>query len=133
VKSASEPRPRITVVNDSGDFLALMHTLLQEESGYDVSVIEGDRITSVEPIRATRPDLIIIDLRLAQGRMSGWDVLRQVREDHDLREVPVLICTADQRELRTREPELADLPRVRILLKPFTVGELEAQVAGSLA
>jgi CheY-like chemotaxis protein len=126
-----EPRrPRITVVNDSPEFLELMHELLEEESGYDASVIEGDRISSIEPIRASRPDLIIVDLRLAQDRMSGWQILREIRDDDDLRRVPVLICTADQEELKKRTPELDKMPRLAILLKPFTVAELESEIRG---
>jgi len=34
--------PHITVVNDNPDFLQLMHTLLAEDSGYDVTTIDGD-------------------------------------------------------------------------------------------
>ena len=41
-----EPNPRITVVNDNPEFLELMHELLEESSGYDVTTIDGEVVHS---------------------------------------------------------------------------------------
>ena len=46
--------------------------------------------------RAPRPDLILLDLRLP--KMDGLDVLERIREDFDLKPIPIVIMTASQEE-----------------------------------
>ncbi len=120
--------PRITVVNDNQEFLQLMHSLLEEDSGYDVTTIDVDAIRNVEPIRQSRPELLIIDLRGRRNGLAGWDVLKAVRQDAELSELPIIICTGDLLGLEERAEEIAQDPRVRTLRKPFQVADLEAMV-----
>lgn len=127
------PRARITVVNDNADFLELMQLLLEHESGYETTTIDGDKIESIEPIRQSAADLLIIDLRLRGDRITGWDILRQVRADPDLGELPIILCTADQHGLKERADEVATARNVETLLKPFSIDELESMVARMLA
>ena len=126
----SEPRhnPRITVVNDNPEFLELMDALLEEGSGYDVTTIDGDTITDVEPIRRSRPDLLIIDLRLRRDGLAGWDVLLAVRGDLELRQLPVILCTGDLEGLREHAGEITQDQRVATLEKPFHIDALEELV-----
>ena len=118
--------PRITVVNDNEQFLALMHDLLSQE-GYDVQVIDGDTAT-IEAIAATDPDLIVIDLRLGAEAPSGWDILLMARAHDALREVPVVLCSADLVELRSRADEMVSIADVHVLEKPFRIEEAEELV-----
>jgi CheY-like chemotaxis protein len=123
-----EPDPRITVVNDNPEFLELMDALLEEGSGYDVTTIDGDEIRDIEPIRRSRPDLLIIDLRLRRDGLAGWDVLLAVRRDPELGQLPIILCSGDVQGLQEHAPTIADDPRVAALQKPFHVVELEALV-----
>lgn len=120
--------PRITVINDNKDFLELMHALLEEDSGYDVTTIDGDTIHDLEPIRQGRPDLLVIDLRRRSGGVAGWDILMGIRGDSDLRELPVILCTGDLQGLKEHAEAIARDPKVAILEKPFRVPELEELV-----
>jgi CheY-like chemotaxis protein len=45
---------------------------------------------------APRPDLILLDLNLP--RMSGREVLEQIKEDPELRTIPVVVLTTSQAE-----------------------------------
>ena len=125
-----EPNPRITVVNDNPEFLELMHELLEESSGYDVTTIDGDSIVDIEPIRRSRPELLIIDLRWRRDGPAGWDVLMAVRGDTELGELPIILCTGDLQTLEDHAEEIERDPKVRILQKPFQVAELEEMVRG---
>ena len=40
---------------------------------------------------APRPDLIVLDLNLPG--LDGWDVLTEIKQDHRLRSIPVLVLT----------------------------------------
>jgi CheY-like chemotaxis protein len=44
--------------------------------------------------RAPRPDLILLDLNLP--RKSGMDVLGELREDSELKDIPVVVLTASE-------------------------------------
>jgi CheY-like chemotaxis protein len=121
-----EHDPRITVVNDNAEFLEMMNVLLEEESGYDVTTIDGDEIEDVEPIRRSRPELLIIDLRLRrEGGLSGWGVLQAVRRDPELSQLPIILGTGDLRGLEEHAEAVVQDPKVETLQKPFHVAELE--------
>ena len=118
---------RVTVVNDSPEFLEMMGELLEADR-YHASLIDGDEISSIEPIRSTNPELLIVDLRLRGAEISGWDILQAIRADEELSRLPIIICTADSFQLADRAEEMAELPRVEVLLKPFQIDELDAMV-----
>ncbi len=46
--------------------------------------------------QTTRPDLILLDLNLP--RKSGQEVLEEIKEDPDLRRIPVVILTVSEAE-----------------------------------
>ena len=50
--------------------------------------------------KASRPDLILLDWYLP--KVNGWDVLAHIKEDPDLRRIPVVIMTtvSDREEIR---------------------------------
>jgi len=43
-----------------------------------------------------RPDLVLLDLNMP--RKDGWEVLEEVKEDPDLRRVPVIVLTSSEAE-----------------------------------
>lgn len=49
-----------------------------------------------EHARAPRPDLIMLDLNLP--RKDGREVLREIKEDEDLKRIPVVILTTSKAE-----------------------------------
>jgi DNA-binding response OmpR family regulator len=117
----------IAVVNDSPEFLELMAELLQSEN-YAATVIDGDRDNAVDLVRAAEPDGLIIDLRQGDGQLHGLDVIREVRRDPDLSELPTLICSGDTRALTDLAEELASMRRVSVIGKPFNIDELFAKL-----
>jgi CheY-like chemotaxis protein len=120
-----EHNPRITVVNDNPDFLELMHELLEEDSGYDVTAIDGDSIHDVEPIRLSQPDLLVIDLRWRHDGLAGWDILLAIRGDAELGELPIILCTGDLQGLKDHGEAIALDAKIATLEKPFQVAQLE--------
>jgi CheY-like chemotaxis protein len=114
---------RVTVVNDNPEFLTLMGDLLKEER-YAVTLVDGDRDDAVSLIEASQPQALIIDLRLGRAELHGWEVLRELRSDPALSELPTLICTGDLRGLEVVADQLAGMRRVSTLKKPFDIEEL---------
>lgn len=119
-------RPRITVVNDSADFLDLMKELLSD-AGYEVATFRGAEV-SIDRIAMSAPDLLVIDLRLGGPDPTGWDVALMARVHEDLHDVPIVTCSADAHELRRRQGEMAAQADVHLLAKPFGLADAEELV-----
>lgn len=115
---------RITVVNDSGPFLELMSELLTEE-GHVVTTFDGLQ-TDVSELAASRPDLLIVDLRLSSAptMYRGWELIQESRLHPELTTTPVLVCTGAVEAIRERLGPIADTPALEVVLKPFDIEEL---------
>ena len=81
---------RILVVEDEESLLKLESILLSSK-GYSVTgVMDGK--AALEEVRTNRPDLVILDVMLPE--IDGFEVCRQIKENPELRHIPVLILTA---------------------------------------
>lgn len=112
---------RVLVVEDNSDLAFGLVTAL-ETGGYEVELV-SDGAAGLERARLTpRPDLLILDLMLP--RMTGFRVLRTLREEGN--QVPVIILTA-----RAEEADKVQGFRLgadQYVTKPFGVIELLARV-----
>lgn len=123
---------RVTVVNDNPEFLALVHDILEDDR-YEATTIDGDRPDALDAVRASRPDLLMIDLRMGSDGLHGWDIAQQVRAEPDFDGLPVLICSADVLALKELEGDLERTQHVGTLTKPFSIDELTASIDELLA
>ncbi|MFY8098901.1 MAG: response regulator [Allorhizobium sp.] len=81
---------KVLIVEDNELNMKLFHDLL-ESHGYDtVETRSGTEV--LELARAHRPDLILMDIQLPE--VSGLDVTRWLKDDPDLRPIPVIAVTA---------------------------------------
>ena len=62
-----------------------------ERRGYNV-VIATDGDTSIAVARASRPDVILMDMSLPV--MDGWEATRRMKADAVLQQIPVIALTA---------------------------------------
>lgn len=116
--------PLIAVVNDDTVFLNLMHDLLTDE-GYGVVLhIEGS--SAYQWVRQEMPDLVILDIRIEHPE-PGWVTLDLIRLDPVTTEIPVLVCSADARQLREKAARLTEM-RCDSIEKPFDLDSLLATV-----
>ena len=86
---ATDGRPTILVVDDDPATRQVVRYLLEDE-GYAV-VEAGNGEQALEAARRRKPSLITLDVMMPD--MSGWNVLRAVREDATLQDVPVLLLS----------------------------------------
>ena len=113
-------RSLIAVVNDDAPFLELMEQLLEEEGYRVLPINEGEQ--AYQKIKRQRPELVILDVRLGTPD-TGWLVLETLRLDPTLRNIPVIICSADLRALLEREEYLRQMG-CECLPKPFDLDQL---------
>ncbi len=87
----SGERPTVLVVDDDPDARTLLERYL-DDAGYQVvSVDSGD--AALRCARSLRPALITLDLHMP--RVNGWQVLQRLREDSELCDIPVIVCSVD--------------------------------------
>lgn len=88
-------KKRILLIEDEEDIAALIK-LQAEASGYKMHV-EVDGINGYRAIEREKPDLVILDIMLPG--QNGFDVCRKIKNNPELRAIPVIILTAKSEEL----------------------------------
>jgi CheY-like chemotaxis protein len=96
----------ILLVEDSPDDAALTVSALREGRVHNRITVVEDGVEAMEYLRrqgmyadAPRPDLILLDWMLP--RKSGREVLTEIKQDPDLRRIPVVVMTMsdDERDI----------------------------------
>ncbi|MGW8266269.1 MAG: response regulator [Longimicrobiales bacterium] len=82
-------RRRIAVVEDNPDNRLLVQALLEDL--YEISEFETG-VEAMEGLPTALPDLVILDISLPE--MDGIQVLHWIREQDELKEIPVIALTA---------------------------------------
>lgn len=81
----------LLIVDDDVRVVELLQITLGGR-GYDVlTAYDGD--AALDSLRVRRPDLVVLDIRLP--KKSGFEVLRAIREDPQLADVPVILISAN--------------------------------------
>jgi CheY-like chemotaxis protein len=123
---------RITVINDSSEFLDVMDDLISA-IGHQMTGFNAVAV-SIEEVVASQPLLIVLDLRLENQaqEISGWELLALARAHQALQSVPIILCTAATWELEKRADDLARIAQVHIRTKPFAVEDMVALITDLL-
>lgn len=122
----------MTAVNDSPEFLELVGDILTDEH-YAVTLIDGDKPATIAAIKASQPDILMLDLRLGSEGLRGRDILQDVRRDPNLTHLPVLLCSGDLEGMERVESEMGSMTGVETLRKPFTLNELSEAISNLLS
>jgi len=83
-------KKNILVIEDEAILGESIRRFLKQHN-YKVTLI-SEGINGVEDIRKENPDLILTDLLLP--RLHGFDICRSVKEDSQLKEIPLIVMTA---------------------------------------
>jgi two-component system cell cycle response regulator DivK len=81
---------KVLIVEDNELNMKLFHDLI-EACGHEI-LETRDGIEALKLARLHRPDLILMDIQLPE--VSGLEVTRWLKEDDDLRKIPVIAVTA---------------------------------------
>ncbi len=80
----------VLIVEDNPLNMKLFKEIL-ELHGY-VTVAAADGGSALALVRTTRPDVILMDIQLPN--MSGFEVIRHLKQDPNLQSIPVVAVTA---------------------------------------
>lgn len=88
-------KKRILLIEDEEDIAALIK-LQAEITGYKLHV-EVDGVNGYRAVEREKPDLVILDIMLPG--QNGLDVCRKMKNNPDLKNIPVVILSAKGEEL----------------------------------
>ncbi len=118
---------KIVVAEDEPQIARLIEFKLKKE-GYSVTSKENGE-EALQAIKEDKPDLILLDIMMPV--MGGYEVLRRLKEDENLKNVPVIMLTA-----RAQEKDVVKgigMGAEDYITKPFHPAELLARVKRILA
>ncbi|MFN2513719.1 MAG: PAS domain S-box protein [Pyrinomonadaceae bacterium] len=84
----------VLIVNDIPEQLWLMESLLNK-AGYAV-ITAGDGQEAFDVAKGNRPDLVVSDVSMP--RLNGIEFCRLIRQDSELRSIPILLVSAHRRD-----------------------------------
>ena len=114
--------PLVLVVDDSITVRRVTQRLLKRE-GFRVA-LANDGLHALEVLAQEKPDVVLSDIEMP--RMDGFDLLRNIRNDANLRALPVIMITSRIAE-KHREHAM-ELGVDHYLGKPYSEDELLALI-----
>ena len=89
------------------------------EDAYDL-LYASDGIEALEQIKSHTEELALVLLDLQMPHMSGMEVLKVMKEEKELRDIPVIVMTADQ----DAEVECLGIGAIDFIPKPYPSAEI---------
>ena len=118
--------PHILIIDDEKDMVSVI-SLRLKGSGFNVSSANSG-VEAIEYLKENRPDLIILDLMMPG--IDGYEVLRKIRSNKNIKNTPVIMLTADSNQsdkVKGLEMGLDDF-----MTKPYDPEELLARIRSVL-
>jgi CheY-like chemotaxis protein len=115
----------ILVVDDEPDVVRYFKTLF-EDNGYR-TITATDGVEAMQKIRAEHPDLVTLDITMPNK--TGVRTYRDIKENDDLKHIPVLIVTGVQHEFKNFISSRTQVPAPEgYLEKPVALDDVLAEV-----
>jgi CheY-like chemotaxis protein len=108
---------KVLVVDDDKDIRELIHLILEME-GYAVTELDNGHGV-LEVIQALRPDVVLLDVML--GDMDGRDICKYLKNDPEVRDIPIIIVSASHGQHTMHEKQCGAND---YLAKPFDMNDL---------
>ena len=108
----------VLIVEDEENIVESLSFLLERETFLNIQCIA--RSSPVPRIEASRPDLLILDVMLPG--LDGFEILRAIRSDAALEQLPVIMLTAKMQQQDRRTAE--EIGVNAFVTKPFSNAEV---------
>lgn len=119
--------PRILVVEDDPDVANLLGMMLTE-ADYQVDIVYSG-VDALQRLQHTHYDLLSLDLMLPD--MSGLEIIRQLREQAETKDLPIVVVSAKMEKGHLEFD--GDLSHIDWLAKPIDEQRLLSLVQGQLS
>jgi CheY-like chemotaxis protein len=114
------PHPLVGVIDSEEILLTLLRDLF-EDRGWDILPLP-ESTTAFEAVKSRQPDVILLDIWLG-GKMTGWQILEELKTDPKTCAIPVVVWSGASDQLRDKQAWLAERG-IPVLAKPFEIDRL---------
>jgi diguanylate cyclase (GGDEF)-like protein len=83
-------------------------------------IYASDGVDALEQVKKHKDDLAMVILDFRMPKMSGMDVLKIMKEEEELRSIPVIVATAD----KTAEVDCLKIGAIDFIPKPYPSAEV---------
>ena len=114
----------VLIVDDFITMRRIVRKILRDLDFEDIIEAE-DGSAAMEVLKRTRVDLIISDWNMP--KMTGLELLKQVRSTESIKDIPFLMVTAE-----AQKENIVEAVKARVsnyIVKPFTAAALEEKLA----
>jgi len=80
---------KILFIEDESALQKTFGEILKQEGYEMISALDGE--TGLRLAKSEKPDLILLDLILP--KMHGFDVLKKIKEDKEIKHIPIIVLT----------------------------------------
>jgi len=112
----------VLIVEDNELNMKLFNDLLEAHGYYTLQTKDG--VEALRMARTHRPDLILMDIQLPE--VSGLEVTKWLKEDDDLRTIPIIAVTAFA--MKGDEQKIRDGGCEAYIAKPISVASFMSTV-----
>ena len=120
-----DKRTTILIVDDSAANLQLCRGLLSNL--YDVRLAKSGKM-ALDILERLKPGIILLDIEMPE--MSGFEVMKEIRQKSKLKDIPVIFVTAHATEKLVTEA--VQYGAADYLVKPFEASLLRAKIQTAL-
>lgn len=117
----------VMMVDDEPINMRVLQLHLKAE-GYERFVTVSDSTKAMQVLREEQPSVLLLDLNMP--KVSGLTILRQIRGDHALKQMPVIVVTSSN-DTDTKFKAL-ELGATEFLSKPVHASELALRMRNTL-
>jgi two-component system chemotaxis response regulator CheY len=117
----------VLIVDDQAMMITVMSRILDRLGFVDIDYA-ADGLTALEKMRDRRYGIVICDWSMEP--ISGYDLLRRIRADADLRDIPFIMATTQTAMKNAIAAKSAGVSGY--LLKPFTPSSLQRAIEAAL-
>jgi DNA-binding response OmpR family regulator len=118
---------RILSIEDHPEMRGLIQLIFERQGHHVISVKSGE--FGLEMLKSLRPDVLLLDLMLPD--VDGWEIYRQMKEDEELAQVPVIIVSARSAKQDAKRGRKV-IGNDRFVEKPFEISDLISIVNDAL-
>src|SRR5208337_283665 len=118
----------VLIVDDFLTMRRIVRKILRDLNFEDIIEAE-DGSAALDVLKRTRVDLIVSDWNMP--RMTGLELLKEVRSTDSIKDIPFLMVTAE-----SQKENIVEAVKARVsnyIVKPFTAAILEEKLAKILA
>jgi CheY-like chemotaxis protein len=119
----------VLVVNDDDTMLDVYASVLQSMGHEPVTKLSVD--SGVETVQDIGAQALVVDLQGPGGDPAGLRIIEEVRADSQMGNFPIVLCSGAPEVLEALRPQLVAM-QVGVVVKPFTLAELEAKLRAAL-